>query len=72
MTLIKMNEAAKILGMPRNTLRNWAYSGRLLPDFVSPAGYRYYERDRIEAIKVSLSIQPKEKSDGSRSSGANT
>ena len=48
--IISIGQAAKILGVHVQTLRNWEKSGRLKPDSISPGGTRRYNLDRINAI----------------------
>lgn len=47
---IKIAEAAKLLGVSQNTLRNWADDGRI-PVCVNPAnGYRLFRRTDLETF----------------------
>ncbi|MFA5154836.1 MAG: helix-turn-helix domain-containing protein [Patescibacteria group bacterium] len=48
--LIKISEAAKILGVNMQTLRRWDQSGRLKPTRINPNGYRYYKLSDIRLI----------------------
>ena len=45
--IISIGQAAKILGVHVQTLRNWEKSGRLKPDSISPGGTRRYNLERI-------------------------
>ena len=45
--LIRIGEAAKLLGVSVQTLRRWERSGQLLPDRKTDAGTRYYEKYKI-------------------------
>jgi len=45
--LIKVGEAAKILGVTVQTLRRWERTGQLLPDKKTDGGTRYYDIDRL-------------------------
>ncbi len=48
--LIKVGEAAKILGVTVQTLRRWEKSGQLLPDKKTLGGTRYYDIDRLLGV----------------------
>ena len=41
-------EAAKLLGIHRNTLMNWEKSGKLSPHHISAAGYKYYSWKQLQ------------------------
>lgn len=45
--LIKIGEAAKLLGVTVQTLRRWEKDGQLLPDKKTEGQTRYYDIDRI-------------------------
>ena len=45
--LIKVGEAANILGVTVQTLRRWESTGELLPDKKTEGGTRYYAIDRL-------------------------
>lgn len=45
--LLKIGEAAKILGITVQTLRRWEKDGSFLPDKKSAGGTRYYEASRL-------------------------
>ena len=53
--LIKIGEAAKLLGTSVGTLRKWESTGELLPARKTKGGTRYY--DLAELTKSSPSIQ---------------
>lgn len=42
-------EAAKLLGVHQNTLKNWATNGKLTPHHFSKSGYKYYSIEQINA-----------------------
>jgi putative resolvase len=48
--LIKVGEAAKLLGVTVQTLRRWEKSGQLLPDKKTDGGTRYYDVDRLLGV----------------------
>jgi len=48
--IISIGQAAELLGVHVQTLRNWEKSGKLKPDSISPGGTRRYNLDRILAI----------------------
>ena len=43
-------QAAKILGIHQDTLRNWDKTGKLKPHHVSTTGYKYYTLSQIKLI----------------------
>lgn len=43
-------EAAKILGVHRNTLMNWEKSGKLSPHHISATGYKYYSWEQLQVF----------------------
>jgi len=53
--LIKIGEAARMLGVSVQTLRSWERSGELPPDRKSRGGTRYYDRDRLSGRRKSES-----------------
>lgn len=48
--IISIGQAAKLLGVHVQTLRNWEKSGKLKPDSISPGGTRRYNSDTIMRI----------------------
>jgi len=57
--LIKIGEAAKLLGVSLQTLRKWECTGELSPDRKSQGGTRYYDMDRLlgqRKIETDLTI----------------
>ena len=48
--IISIGQAAKLLGVHVQTMRNWEKSGKLNPDSISPGGTRRYNLDMIVAI----------------------
>ena len=49
--LIKITEAAKLLGVSKSTLGRWHDSGKLSADFITPGGDRRWSRARILAMR---------------------
>ena len=49
--LVKIGEAARILGVSVQTLRRWEHEGQLSPDRKSEGGTRYYDIDTLLGIK---------------------
>ncbi|MBQ2267565.1 MAG: MerR family DNA-binding transcriptional regulator, partial [Succinivibrio sp.] len=47
--IISIGQAAKLLGVHVQPMRNWEKSGKLKPDSISPGGTRQYNLDRIVA-----------------------
>jgi len=57
--LIKIGEAAKLLGVSIQTLRRWEREEQLLPDRKSDGGTRYYDLNKLfgfESIETDLTI----------------
>jgi predicted site-specific integrase-resolvase len=50
--LIKIGEAARLLGVTVQTLRRWEKSGQLVSDKKTEGGTRYYDADRLLGSKV--------------------
>ena len=48
--LIKIGEAARMLGRSVWTLREWERKGVLIPTWKSPSGTRYYSQKLIESM----------------------
>ena len=55
--IISIGQAAKMLGVHVQTLRNWEKSGKLKPDSISPGGTRRYNSDTIMRISGREFIQ---------------
>lgn len=49
--LVKIGEAAKLLGTTPGTLRKWEATGELLPDRKTKAGTRYYDRNKLLSVQ---------------------
>ena len=47
--LISPKEAAKILGVCRDTLRNWAKDGKIIA-LTTPGGHRRYKKADVENL----------------------
>lgn len=53
-TLIRVKEAAELLGVSPNTIRAWGASGKI-PEYRHPVNnYRLYKRDELEALMKRL------------------
>ena len=46
--LLKIGQAAEVLGVSISTLRRWELNGTLLPDLKSEGGTRYYDFNRMK------------------------
>ena len=57
--LIQINEASKILGVSKLTLRNWDKSGKLVAYRHPINNYRVYKSEDIEQILKQFDIIPK-------------
>ncbi len=49
--MIKIGEAARLLGVSVPTLRRWEETGELLPDHKSSSGTRYYDLEKLRPSK---------------------
>ncbi|RMF16919.1 MAG: IS607 family transposase [Alphaproteobacteria bacterium] len=49
--LIKISEAAKLLGVSKSTLGRWHENGKFVADFVTPGGDRRWSKSRIMAMR---------------------
>ena len=56
MRLIKIGEAAKLLGVTVQTLRKWEASGELLPERKSESGTRYYDPNKLLGTSTSSAV----------------
>jgi len=48
--MVRVGQAAKILGVCKETLRNWDRSSRLVPQRNPITGYRYYPENDLQAF----------------------
>jgi phage terminase Nu1 subunit (DNA packaging protein) len=48
--IIKIGQAAKIVGVSVETMRNWDHSGELVPMRKSKSGTRYYDSEALEVL----------------------
>lgn len=46
--LYKVGEAANILGVTPQTLRNYHYRGILIPELILKTGHRFYTKEQLE------------------------
>jgi excisionase family DNA binding protein len=58
--LIGTCEAARILGVHRNTIRHWAENG-ILRARVLPTGARRFDRDEVERVRPRSAVDAKER-----------
>ena len=49
---LTVSQAARILDVSANTMRDWHKSGRLVPSVMTPQGWRLYAQAEIEQIKT--------------------
>ena len=50
---LTISQAARILDVSANTLRDWHKSGKLMPSMTTPLGWRLYAQSELEEIKRS-------------------
>lgn len=46
---LSIGEAAKYLGISRDTLRRWEKKGKIIP-YRSPSNRRYYSQDQLDSL----------------------
>jgi DNA-binding transcriptional MerR regulator len=49
---VRIKEAAAILGVHQNTLRNWGRAGKIVEYRHPINGYRLYRKSELEAIRA--------------------
>ena len=49
--LVKIGEAARLLGSKPDTLRKWEQTGELIPDRKTKGGTRYYSVDALLGLR---------------------
>ena len=57
--LISAAEAAKMINVTSQTIRNWTKSGRLTPCLITPTGRYMYNREYIQKTIEDLSLKAK-------------
>lgn len=55
---IGVREAAHIVGVHENTIRNWVKAGVLESARQTPAGYQKFSRTQVERLKLTLPEPP--------------
>lgn len=45
-----IRKLSEMIDVSAQTLRNWEKSGKLIPDYKTSSGYRYYSQEQIDAI----------------------
>ena len=50
--LMKSGKAAEFLGVPHRTFNFWVKAGKLIPDFVSEKGYKYFSEENLARFKT--------------------
>jgi len=53
---------AEFLGIPRNTVGNWARLGKIQATMRRANGYRYYSQSQADKIREQLLVKPRPKS----------
>jgi DNA-binding transcriptional MerR regulator len=51
---LTVSQAARVIGVSANTLRDWHKAGRLVPSGMTPQGWRLYRRAEIEKTTTNL------------------
>jgi DNA-binding transcriptional MerR regulator len=49
---LTVSQAARVLDVSANTMRDWRKSGKLVPSVTTPQGWRLYAQAEIEQIKT--------------------
>jgi excisionase family DNA binding protein len=57
--MIRVGQAAKQLGVSKETLRNWDKSGRLVATRHPVTGYRYYRQKDLDEFLRSVTTERK-------------
>ena len=60
MKYYKITEAAKMLGVTRQTLINWSKTGRFKEHHRTPSGHRYYSEEQIKELNGEVKEDKKE------------
>jgi DNA-binding transcriptional MerR regulator len=56
---LTVSQAARVLDVSANTLRDWHKSGKLVPSVVTPQGWRLYAQAEMERLRTAtVSKQP--------------
>jgi hypothetical protein len=45
-----IRKLSEMMDVSAQTLRNWEKSGKLIPDYKTSSGYRYYSQEQVDAI----------------------
>lgn len=45
-----IRKLSEMIDISAQTLRNWEKSGKLIPDYKTSSGYRYYSQEQVDAI----------------------
>jgi DNA-binding transcriptional MerR regulator len=48
---LTVSQAARVLDVSANTMRDWHKSGKLVPSVLTPQGWRLYAQAEIEEIR---------------------
>ena len=48
---LTISQAARVLDVSANTLRDWHKCGKLMPSMATPLGWRLYRQSEIEEFK---------------------
>ena len=57
--MVRVGQAAKQIGVSKETLRNWDKSGRLVATRHPVTGYRYYRQNDLDAFLRSVTTEQK-------------
>ena len=49
---LTVSQAARVLDVSANTLRDWHKSGKLVPSGVTPQGWRLYAKAEVEMLRT--------------------
>jgi DNA-binding transcriptional MerR regulator len=53
--VLTVSQAARVLDVSANTLRDWHKSGKLVPSVVTPQGWRLYSQADMERLRTANS-----------------
>ena len=48
---LTVSQAARVIGVSANTLRDWHKSGKLILSIITPQGWRLYAQSEIEQLR---------------------
>jgi DNA-binding transcriptional MerR regulator len=56
---LTVSQAARVLDVSANTMRDWHKSGKLVPSVVTPQGWRLYAQADMERLRAATTSKEK-------------